>query len=138
MNIQICNLYYRRRISLLDHLERMEEDRMPKKIFTQELEGARRRGRPRKRWKEEAERDLQMLGVRRWRELVADKKKWKDRPKPTVGCSANGRRRRITFTTVIETKYNYHCGHYTNANHVNTCIPFENFVQGFMFCYSEF
>jgi hypothetical protein len=27
------------RISLLGHLERMEEDRMPKKIFTQELEG---------------------------------------------------------------------------------------------------
>jgi len=56
----------------------MGEDRMPKNIFTQELEGKRRRGRPRKRWKEEAERDLHVLGVRRWRELVADKKKWKD------------------------------------------------------------
>ena len=66
------------RISWLGHLERMEEDRMPKKIFTQELEGARRRGRPRKRLKEEAETDLQVLGVRRWRELVADRKKWKD------------------------------------------------------------
>jgi len=64
----------RQRISWLGHLERMEEDRMPKKIFTQELDGTRR-GRPRKRWKEEAERDLQMLGVRRWRELVADRKK---------------------------------------------------------------
>ena len=51
---------------------------MPKNIFTQELEGKRRRGRSRKRWKEEAERDLHVLGVRRWRELVADKKKWKD------------------------------------------------------------
>ena len=37
------------RISWLGNLERMEEDRMPKKIFTQELEGMRRRGRPRKR-----------------------------------------------------------------------------------------
>jgi len=27
----------------------MEEDRMPKKIFTQEMEGTRRRGRPRER-----------------------------------------------------------------------------------------
>jgi len=27
------------RISWLGHVERMEEDRMPKKIFTQELEG---------------------------------------------------------------------------------------------------
>jgi hypothetical protein len=51
---------------------------MPKKIFTQELEGTRRRGRPRKGWKEEVERDLQVLGVRRWRELVIDRRKWKD------------------------------------------------------------
>ena len=36
---------------------------MPKKISTQELEGTRRRGRPRKGWKEEVERDLQVLGV---------------------------------------------------------------------------
>ena len=34
-----------------------------------------RRGRPRKGWKEEVERDLQVLGVRRWRELVAVRKK---------------------------------------------------------------
>jgi hypothetical protein len=56
----------------------MEEERMYKKIFTQELKGTRRRGRPRKRWKEEVDRDLQVLGVRRWRELVADWEKWKD------------------------------------------------------------
>jgi len=66
------------RISWLGHLERVEEDRMPKKNFTQELEGTRRRGRARTRWKEEVERGLKVLGVRRWRELVADRKKWKD------------------------------------------------------------
>jgi len=66
------------RISWLGHLEGMEEDRMPKKIVTQELEGTRRRGRPRKRWKEEVERDLQALGLRRWRKLEMDRKKWKD------------------------------------------------------------
>jgi hypothetical protein len=32
-------------ISCLGHLERMEEDRMHKKIFTQEREGTKRRGR---------------------------------------------------------------------------------------------
>jgi len=37
------------RISWLGHLERMEEDRMSKKIFIQELERTRRRGGPRKR-----------------------------------------------------------------------------------------
>jgi hypothetical protein len=66
------------RISWLGHLERMEEDGMPKKIFTQELERTMRRGSPRKGWKEEVERDLQVLGVRRWRELVTGRKTWKD------------------------------------------------------------
>jgi len=46
------------RISWLGHLERMEKDRMSKKIFTQELEGTRRRGKLRKRWKEEVESKL--------------------------------------------------------------------------------
>jgi hypothetical protein len=80
------------RISWLGHLDRMEEDRMPKKIFTQELEGTRRRGRPRKRWKEEVERHLQVLGVRRWRELVTGRNGgiFFDRPKPKAGCSASG------------------------------------------------
>ena len=66
------------RISWLGHLERMEEDRMPKKIFTQELEGTRRRGNPRKGWREEVERNLQVLGVRRRRELVIDREKWRN------------------------------------------------------------
>jgi len=66
------------RISWLGHLERMEENRMPKKIFTQDLVRRRKKGRTRKRCKEEVERDLQVLGVRRWREFVADRKKWED------------------------------------------------------------
>jgi len=68
---------------------------MPKKIFTEELEGTRRRGRPRKGWREEVERDLQVLGVRRWRELVIDREKWRGIVRQAkAGCSAKGRRRR--------------------------------------------
>jgi hypothetical protein len=65
------------RISWLGHLQRMEEDRMPKKIFTQELEGTRRRGKPRKGWRDEVEKCLQVLGVRRWTELVIKRGKWR-------------------------------------------------------------
>jgi len=50
---------------------------VPKKIFTQELEGTRRRGRPKKGWREEVERDFEVLGMRRWRELVIDREKWR-------------------------------------------------------------
>ena len=47
-------------------------------------------------WKEEVERDLQVLGVRRWRRWQIGKngRTLFDRPKPTMGCSANRRRRR--------------------------------------------
>jgi hypothetical protein len=61
----------------LGHLERMEEDKMPKNSFTQEMEGVRRRGRLRKGWREEVERDLQVLGVRKWRHLLLDREKWR-------------------------------------------------------------
>ena len=37
-----------------------------------------KKGKTRKRWKGEVDRDLQELGVRKCRELVADRKKWKD------------------------------------------------------------
>jgi hypothetical protein len=86
------------RISWLGHLDRTEEDRIPIKISTQELEGTKRGGRARKGWREEVERDLQVLGVRRSRELVTKQNggKFFDRPKPTTGCSANGRRRSLT------------------------------------------
>jgi len=70
---------------------------MSKKIFTQELEGTRRRGRPRKRWKEEVEGDLQVLGVRdgkSWWQIGKNGRTLFDRPKSTAGCSASGRRRR--------------------------------------------
>ena len=60
------------RISWLGHLERMEEDRMPKKIFTQELEGTRQRGRPRKGWREEAGRDIKSAGSEKM-ERVGDR-----------------------------------------------------------------
>jgi len=44
-----------------------------------------------------------MLGVRRWKEFVADREKngktLFDRPKPTVGCSVNRRRRRRRILT---------------------------------------
>jgi hypothetical protein len=78
-------------INWLGRLERMEEDRMSKKIFTQELGGTRRRRKPRKGWKERVERD-QVLGVRKCRELVTGKngRTLSNRLKPTTGCSANG------------------------------------------------
>jgi hypothetical protein len=67
----------RQRISWLGHLERVEKDRMAQKGLHSRMRVSRRRGRPRKGWREEVERDLQVMGVRRWRELVIDRTKWR-------------------------------------------------------------
>ena len=63
---------------------------------------------PRKRWKEEVEMYLEVLGVRRWRELATGKngRILFDRPKPTAGCSANGRRRTSMCLQYINTQIN--------------------------------
>jgi len=47
-----------------------------KKLYRTGREEKKRK--TRKGWKEETEGDLQVLGVRRWRELVADRQKWRD------------------------------------------------------------
>jgi hypothetical protein len=53
------------------------EDRMPKKIFTQELERTKRRGRPRKGWREEIEKRSSSSGSEKM-ERVGDRTKWRD------------------------------------------------------------
>ena len=39
--------------------------------------GRRIRGRPRKRWIEDVEEDIQMMGVRGWRKLSMERTEWK-------------------------------------------------------------
>ena len=92
------------RIRWLGHLESMGEDRMPKEIFTQEPEGARQRGRPRKGWKEEVEKDFQVLGVRRWREVVIDREKWEDifrQAKAHIGLLCQSKRKKFLMYKFI-------------------------------------
>ena len=51
------------KISWLDQLERMEKDRMPKKIFTQELEGTRQRKRPREKMESGSRKRSSCAGI---------------------------------------------------------------------------
>jgi hypothetical protein len=47
----------------------MDEKRTPKRVLEWKPIGKRIRGRPRKRWIEEAEEDIQRMGIRGWRKL---------------------------------------------------------------------
>jgi hypothetical protein len=48
-----------------------------------------------------------VLGVRRWREMMTDRKKRTlfNRPCPTAGCSVNGRRRRMVKLVTATVRY---------------------------------
>jgi hypothetical protein len=54
------------------HIERMNNERTPKKILTTEMEGTRKRGRLCKRWIDEAEEDLKIRGIRNLHAVAKD------------------------------------------------------------------
>jgi hypothetical protein len=55
----------------------MDEKGTPKRILEWKPIGRRIRGRPRKRWSEDNEDDLQIMGTRRWRKLCKERAEWK-------------------------------------------------------------
>jgi hypothetical protein len=46
---------------------------MPKKIMTTKIEGTSKRERPRKRWIDEVEEDLKIMGIRNWYAVAKDR-----------------------------------------------------------------
>jgi hypothetical protein len=55
----------------------MQNQRMPKQIAAATIEGTRKRGRPHKRWKDEVEEDLNIMGIKNGRAAARDRRKWK-------------------------------------------------------------
>jgi hypothetical protein len=49
------------------HVERTEDNRVPKRMLYGRPGGRRKKGRPRLRWLDEVEEDMREIGMRRWR-----------------------------------------------------------------------
>jgi hypothetical protein len=62
------------RIRWYGHVKRMQNQRMPKQIAATTIEGSKR-GRPRKRWKDEAEEDLNIMRIKSGRAAARDRRK---------------------------------------------------------------
>jgi hypothetical protein len=62
------------RISWYGHVERMQNQRMPKQIAAATIEAIMERGRPRKRWKDEVEEDLNIMGIKNGRAETRDRR----------------------------------------------------------------
>ena len=55
----------------------MDEKRIPKRVLEWKPIGRRIRGRPRKRWVENIEEDIQALGIRGWKKLNKERTEWR-------------------------------------------------------------
>ena len=70
----------RRRLEWLGHLARMPDHRNPKICLFSWLPETRPQGGPRKRWRDQANKDLATAGIREscWYDKALGRKKWKD------------------------------------------------------------
>ena len=75
-NADIVRFIKSTRIAWLGHVMRMDDKRTPKRILQWKPIGTRTRGRPRKRWIAGIEEDLQIMGVRWWREQCEERAQW--------------------------------------------------------------
>ena len=60
------------RLNWFGHVERMEENRIPKRILYVNLGTTRLRGRPRNRWQGEVREDGRIVGGEGWQEKVCN------------------------------------------------------------------
>ncbi|KAJ4448936.1 hypothetical protein ANN_00328 [Periplaneta americana] len=64
------------RLRWTEHVARMSDVRIHKKILNGNPGGQRRRGRPRIRWLEGVEEDLRKMGYRNWKAISQDRDNW--------------------------------------------------------------
>jgi hypothetical protein len=72
-NADVVRFIKRIRIAWLGHVMRMDDKRTLKRISEWKLIGKRIRGRPRKRWTADNEEDMQIMGIRQWRNQCKEK-----------------------------------------------------------------
>jgi hypothetical protein len=76
-NVDIVGFIKSRRMAWLGHVMRMDEKRTPKRILEWKPIRRRIRERNRKRWIEDIEDDIQIMGIRGWRKLCKESEEWK-------------------------------------------------------------
>ena len=64
------------RLRWLGHIERSEDRSLIKRIYRGKPGGKRSVGRPRKKWMEDVEEDIKVMGIRCWRRRAQDREEW--------------------------------------------------------------
>jgi len=63
------------------HVQRMEGNRIPKRVLYMNLGTKRLRGRSRNRWQDEVREDGRIVGGEGWKEKVHNREEWKKLPR---------------------------------------------------------
>ena len=66
------------RLGWYGHIERMQETRMVKAIYSWKPISKRPMGRPKIHWEDDVKKDIQRLKVPNWKTVVQDRKRWKE------------------------------------------------------------
>jgi hypothetical protein len=64
------------RLRWFGHIQRMEENRIPKRVLYVNFATTRLRGRPRNRWQDEVREDGRIVGGEGWQEKVYNREEW--------------------------------------------------------------
>jgi hypothetical protein len=97
-------ILYTRILCWFGHVQRVEGNRMPKRVLYSymNLESTRPRGRPRNRWQDEVREVGRIVGGEEWQEKVYNRGEWKKflktaRNRRIVHMEWNGKERTVNF-----------------------------------------
>jgi hypothetical protein len=65
------------RLRWAGHVQRMEDEQMPKRLLYAKTSGRRNVGRPRSRWLDDVNTDARRMGIRMWRRKASDIEEWR-------------------------------------------------------------
>jgi len=74
------------RLCWFGHVQRMEDNRIPKRVLYMNLGTTRLRGRPRNRWQDEVREDGRIVGGEGWQGNVHNRDEWKKLLRTARNC----------------------------------------------------
>jgi len=72
------NFIRARRLGWLGHIERMQETRIVKAIYSWKPISRRPTGRPKTRWEDDVRKDIKKSKLPDWKILLQDRRRWKE------------------------------------------------------------